>query len=75
MWTGQPRIRIGQEYDRAWIRNYFYDGTVEATVYQRLDDRIASFESKAPFAGAIKLVGTGLPKPRPDDSLHRCSYL
>jgi SNF2 family DNA or RNA helicase len=37
--------RIGQEYDRVWIRNYFYDGTVEATVYQRLDDRISSFES------------------------------
>ena len=37
--------RIGQEYDRVWIRNYFYDGTVEATVYQRLDDRIVSFES------------------------------
>ena len=36
--------RIGQEYDRVWIRNYFYQGTVEATVYQRLDDRIASFE-------------------------------
>jgi superfamily II DNA or RNA helicase len=37
--------RIGQEYDRVWIRNYFYDGTVEATVYQRLDERISSFES------------------------------
>jgi len=37
--------RIGQEYDRVWIRNYFYEGTVEALVYQRLDDRIASFES------------------------------
>jgi hypothetical protein len=37
--------RIGQEYERVWIRNYFYEGTVEATVYQRLDDRIASFES------------------------------
>lgn len=37
--------RIGQEYDRVWIRNYFYDGTVEAIVYRRLDDRIASFES------------------------------
>lgn len=37
--------RIGQTYDRVWIRNYFYDGTVEADVYQRLDDRIASFES------------------------------
>ena len=37
--------RIGQEYDRVWIRNYFYQGTVEATVFQCLDDRIASFES------------------------------
>jgi hypothetical protein len=37
--------RIGQQYERVWIRNYFYQGTVEATVYQRLDDRIASFES------------------------------
>lgn len=37
--------RIGQDFDRVWIRNYFYNGTVEATVYQRLDDRIASFES------------------------------
>jgi len=37
--------RIGQVYDRVWVRNYFYDRTVEATVYQRLDDRIASFES------------------------------
>lgn len=37
--------RIGQIYDRVWIRNYFYDRTVEATVYQRLDDRISSFES------------------------------
>jgi SNF2 family DNA or RNA helicase len=37
--------RIGQEFDRVWIRNYFYEGTVEAIVYQRLDDRIASFES------------------------------
>src|SRR3990172_6797302 len=34
--------RIGQDYDRVWIRNYFYDGTVEATVYQRLDEHIAS---------------------------------
>ncbi|GIW55581.1 MAG: hypothetical protein KatS3mg082_1985 [Nitrospiraceae bacterium] len=37
--------RIGQVYDRVWIRNYFYDRTVEATVYQRLDARIASFEN------------------------------
>ncbi len=37
--------RIGQVFQKVWIRNYFYDGTVEATVYQRLDERIASFES------------------------------
>lgn len=37
--------RIGQVYERVWIRNYFYEGTVEATVYHRLDERIASFEN------------------------------
>jgi SNF2 family DNA or RNA helicase len=37
--------RIGQVYDRVWIRNYFYNRTVEAMVYQRLDARIASFEN------------------------------
>jgi SNF2 family DNA or RNA helicase len=37
--------RIGQVYPRVWVRNYFYDDTVEATIYQRLDDRIGSFEN------------------------------
>jgi SNF2 family DNA or RNA helicase len=37
--------RIGQVYARVWVRNYFYDETVEATIYQRLDDRIGSFEN------------------------------
>src|SRR5208337_1888785 len=37
--------RIGQVYPRVWVRNYFYDQTVEATIYQRLDDRISSFEN------------------------------
>jgi len=37
--------RIGQVYPDVWIRNYFYEDTVEADVYQRLDDRITSFES------------------------------
>ena len=37
--------RIGQVYPDVWIRNYFYENTVEADVYQRLDDRITSFES------------------------------
>ena len=35
--------RIGQRYDRVWIRNYFYEGTVEAQVYQALSRRIAWF--------------------------------
>lgn len=37
--------RIGQKFEEVWIRNYFFDGTVEATVYQRLSDRIDWFES------------------------------
>jgi len=37
--------RIGQKYDDVWISNYFYEGTVEAVVYQRLSDRIDWFES------------------------------
>ncbi|MFQ6040921.1 MAG: helicase-related protein, partial [Candidatus Poribacteria bacterium] len=36
--------RIGQEHEVVWIRNYFYADTVEATVYQRLSDRIGWFE-------------------------------
>lgn len=37
--------RIGQKYDEVWIRNYFYEETVEATIYQRLSDRIDWFEA------------------------------
>ena len=36
--------RIGQRYDRVWIKNYFYEDTVEANVYRRLSDRISWFE-------------------------------
>ncbi len=36
--------RIGQSYERVWVRNYFYEQTVEADIYHRLDDRIGSFE-------------------------------
>lgn len=36
--------RIGQRYREVWIRSYFYDDTVEATVYQRLGERIRWFE-------------------------------
>ncbi len=36
--------RIGQKYDEVWIRNYFYEDTVEARVYQALSRRIAWFQ-------------------------------
>ncbi len=35
--------RIGQRYDRVWIRNYFYEDTIEARVYQALARRINWF--------------------------------
>ena len=36
--------RIGQVHDTVWVRHYFYEGTVEAQVYQALEDRIGWFE-------------------------------
>jgi hypothetical protein len=36
--------RIGQKYDEVWIRNYFYEDTVEARVYQALSRRINWFQ-------------------------------
>ncbi len=36
--------RIGQVYDEVWIRNYFYEDTVEARVYRALENRIQWFE-------------------------------
>jgi len=36
--------RIGQIHDEVWIRNYFYEDTVEARVYQALAHRINWFE-------------------------------
>ena len=36
--------RIGQVYDRVWIRNYFYEDTVEARVYRALENRIGWFQ-------------------------------
>ncbi len=36
--------RIGQAFPEVWVRNYFYRDTVEATIYQRLGDRIRWFE-------------------------------
>lgn len=37
--------RIGQTFPRVIIHNFYYDGTVEARVYQRLRDRIHAFSS------------------------------
>lgn len=37
--------RIGQRYETVWVRNYFYEATIEATVYQRLEDRIGWFQA------------------------------
>jgi len=36
--------RIGQRYERVWIYNYFYKETVEAKVYQALNNRIDWFQ-------------------------------
>lgn len=36
--------RIGQEFKEVWISNYFYQDTIEDTIYQRLSDRINWFE-------------------------------
>ncbi|MBX6770934.1 MAG: DEAD/DEAH box helicase family protein [Chloroflexi bacterium] len=37
--------RIGQRYPVVWVRNYFYEDTIEATVYRRLSDRIDWFRT------------------------------
>ena len=37
--------RIGQSFSQVWISNYFYQGTIEDQVYQRLADRIHWFET------------------------------
>ena len=50
--------RIGQVYSDVWIRNYFYEDTVEATVYHRLDERISSFENVVgPLQPILSQVG------------------
>ncbi len=36
--------RIGQRYDTVWVRNYFYEETVEARVYLALSVRIEWFQ-------------------------------
>ena len=36
--------RIGQEFEKVWIYNYFYQDSIEDRVYQALQDRINWFE-------------------------------
>jgi ERCC4-related helicase len=36
--------RIGQEYEKVWIYNYFYKDSIEDRIYQALADRIDWFE-------------------------------
>ncbi|RME45420.1 MAG: helicase [Caldilineae bacterium] len=37
--------RIGQRFDTVWVYNYFYEDTVEASVYQALANRIDWFRN------------------------------
>ncbi len=45
--------RIGQVHEEVWIRNYFYEETVEARVYQALAHRINWFEG---VVGALQPI-------------------
>lgn len=36
--------RIGQEFEKVWVYNYFYKDSIEDRIYQALADRIAWFE-------------------------------
>ncbi len=51
--------RIGQRHDVVWIRNYFYEKSVEAEVYRRLEDRIDWFET---VVGALQPILTSVAK-------------
>ncbi len=53
--------RIGQRYDVVWIRNYFYEDTVEAQVYRALADRIDWFEDVVgPLQPILARVGRAI---------------
>jgi superfamily II DNA or RNA helicase len=45
--------RIGQKHAVVWVRNYFYEKSVEAVVYRRLQDRIQWFET---VVGALQPI-------------------
>jgi len=53
--------RIGQKYDEVWIRNYFYEDTVEARVYQALSRRIDWFQDVVgPLQPILAQVGRAI---------------
>ncbi len=53
--------RIGQKYDRVWVRNYFYQDTVEARVYHALSERIHLFqEVVGPLQPILAQVGRAI---------------
>jgi len=53
--------RIGQRYDTVWIRNYFYEGTVEAQVYRALSNRIDWFQDVVgPLQPILASVGQAI---------------
>ncbi|MDI3339530.1 MAG: helicase-related protein [Sphaerobacter sp.] len=49
--------RIGQRYPDVWVRNFFYEDTIEARVYERLSDRIAWFTD---VVGELQPILTGV---------------
>jgi len=53
--------RIGQRYETVWIKNYFYEGTVEASVYQALSRRIDWFQDVVgPLQPILAQVGRSI---------------
>ncbi|HQE91693.1 MAG TPA: helicase-related protein [Anaerolineae bacterium] len=53
--------RIGQRYERVWIYNYFYQGTVEAKVYQALNCRLDWFQNVVgPLQPILAQVGRAI---------------
>lgn len=53
--------RIGQRYDEVWIRNYFYEDTVEARVYRALSTRIDWFQDVVgPLQPILAQVGRAI---------------
>lgn len=53
--------RIGQRYDVVWIRNYFYEDTVEARVYRALSNRIDWFQDVVgPLQPILARVGRAI---------------